>query len=220
MATKKYLDFEGLATFKALCDEAYAINGALVFKGTRANIAALPTVSGTSVGDMYNVTTGGETTSDFVEGAGKTLLDGDNVVAVNVAGSGEPAEMKWDILGGVLDVSGKLSYGDSFPADPEDEEAFLYLGPTTYTYEAVTPEGTENPQALGWYESNGATPPTYTLTSDTTVDAGKTYYERTGEEYVHGAIYRYDESASDWIIQSSNDEFVAITDLEIQSLFA
>lgn len=45
-------------------------------------------------------------------------------------------------------------------------------------YTAVSsPSG--NPQAQGWYESDGATPPSYTLTSDTVVQAGKTYYTKT-----------------------------------------
>lgn len=47
-------------------------------------------------------------------------------------------------------------------------------------YKALTTVGTENPKDLGWYESDGQTPPTYTLTNDTTVQAGKTYYERGG----------------------------------------
>lgn len=46
-------------------------------------------------------------------------------------------------------------------------------------YVAVSsPSG--NPQAQGWYESDGQTPPTYTLTTDTTVQAGKTYYKGGG----------------------------------------
>jgi len=38
----------------------------------------------------------------------------------------------------------------------------------------TSPSG--NPKAQGWYESDGQTPPTYTETNDTTVQAGKTYY--------------------------------------------
>lgn len=47
-------------------------------------------------------------------------------------------------------------------------------------YMAMTPSGTENPKALGWYESDGQTPPTYTLTNDTSVQGGKTYYAHGG----------------------------------------
>lgn len=45
-----------------------------------------------------------------------------------------------------------------------------------YTYSAVTPAGTENPQTEGWYELSGTD---YILTTDTTVTDGKTYYTRT-----------------------------------------
>jgi len=45
-----------------------------------------------------------------------------------------------------------------------------------YTYTEVTPEGTENPSEEGWYELSGTE---YVLTTDTTVDEEKTYYERS-----------------------------------------
>lgn len=44
------------------------------------------------------------------------------------------------------------------------------------TYDAVTPAGSENPSTEGWYELVGGK---YVLSEDTTVDAGKTYYEYT-----------------------------------------
>ena len=50
------------------------------------------------------------------------------------------------------------------------------------TYSAVTPVGSENPSTEGWYELvNGK----YVLSTDTEVDAGKTYYEKT-------EVYKYD----------------------------
>ena len=48
----------------------------------------------------------------------------------------------------------------------------------TYTYTEVTPVGTENPSEEGWFVLSGDR---YVLTSDTTVDSNKTYYERTEE---------------------------------------
>jgi hypothetical protein len=45
----------------------------------------------------------------------------------------------------------------------------------TPTYTQVTPEGTENPSELGWYEKVNDE---YFVTTDTTVDSDKTYYER------------------------------------------
>lgn len=46
----------------------------------------------------------------------------------------------------------------------------------TYVYTVVTPAGSENPAEEGWYVLSGDS---YRLTSDTTVDTNKTYYERT-----------------------------------------
>ena len=215
MATKKYLDYEGLQAFKAKCDEFYAINGALVFKGTVPTISQLPTVSGEHVGNMYNVVAAGTTTADFVEGAGKELKAGDNVVAVNVASTGSPAEMKWDILGGVFKLADKLTFGSSMPANPDNGDTFLYMGETSYTYTAVTPSGAENPSALGWYENVGGE---WVLSSDETVDAQKTYYVRA-EQYVKGVIYVYNASGSQWIPQTSGDIMIPITTAEVNNLF-
>lgn len=49
-------------------------------------------------------------------------------------------------------------------------------GQTAYTFTAVSPVGTENPSEEGWYVLMGDS---YVSTSDTEVDANKTYYERT-----------------------------------------
>ena len=46
------------------------------------------------------------------------------------------------------------------------------------TYDAVTPVGSENPSTEGWFELVGGR---YVLSADTTVDAGKTYYEYSAE---------------------------------------
>lgn len=212
---KKYLNYEGLTYFKSKLDAEYASIKALVFKGVRANIAALPTIANEAVGNMYTVTTGGTTTADFVEGAGKTLQDGENVVAVNLGTDAVP-DMKWDILGGVFEIKDRLQFGSTMPANPEDGQTFLYMGDTTYTYDEVTPVGDENPNKLGWYESDGAGG--YTLSSDTTVDAGKTYYAKN-EQYVTGVIYVYDASTTSWTGKSAGDSFIEITDAEIDALF-
>lgn len=59
----------------------------------------------------------------------------------------------------------------------------LYIHPgggSGYVYTPVTPEGTENPSEEGWYERTGTEGSyVYALTTDTEVDAEKTYYERT-----------------------------------------
>lgn len=79
-----------------------------------------------------------------------------------------------------LDAAGKVPEGQ-LPSYVDDViEGYLknstefYLHKTV-SYDAVTPIGTENPSEEGWYEYDGAE---YVLTTDTTVDAGKTYYEK------------------------------------------
>ena len=83
-------------------------------------------------------------------------------------------------------------------------------------YTEVTPVGTENPSALGWYELDGSD---YVLSEDETVDDQKTYYTRA-EQYVKGVIYKYNTTTSSWDAQSSGDTFIAITTQEIDALFA
>lgn len=213
---KKYLDYVGLQEVVAKINEKYAPISALEFKGVRANIAALPTVANEAVGNMYTVTTGGTTTADFVEGAGKKLQDGENVVAVDVSSTSTP-DMKWDIIGGVFEIEDRLQFGSAMPASPTNGQTFLYMGDTTYTYDEVTPAGTENPQAEGWYVSDGAGG--YTATTDTEVQSGTTYYQKN-EQYVTGVIYVYSSTSSSWVAQSSGDTMIPITNVEIDALFA
>lgn len=77
--------------------------GGLIYKGKVANIAGLPAISEAQTGWMYSVITGGTTTADFEEGAGKKLADGANVALTDGG--------KWDMLPG--DVSGFLSTEDA-----------------------------------------------------------------------------------------------------------
>lgn len=215
---KKYLDLEGLQHFLAKADERYASIQALVYKGVVADVAHLPTVADEAIGNMYTITAGGSavTTSDFVEGAGHDLQDGENVVAVNTGTEADPV-MKWDILGGVFKITDRLQFVEEMPVSPVDEQIVLYLGDTTYTYDEVTPVGTENPSEEGWYELVGGE---YVLSVDTEVDSQKTYYERTGEEFVQGVIYQYDAIRQKWDALSSGDNFTPISNLEIDALFA
>lgn len=56
----------------------------------------------------------------------------------------------------------------------------LYIKGSGVTYVEVTPVGTENPSEEGWYERTGTEGSyVYTLTTDTEVVSGKTYYERS-----------------------------------------
>lgn len=54
------------------------------------------------------------------------------------------------------------------------------LAITDKNYAAASPAGTENPSAEGWYERSGSAGAyVYTLSTDTTIESGKTYYELT-----------------------------------------
>ena len=54
---------------------------------------------------------------------------------------------------------------------------------TGANYDAVTLKDLVSPKAQGWYESDGEVSPTYTLSTDTTVDTSKTYYSKSGDSY-------------------------------------
>ena len=213
MATKTYLDYEGLvelvAKIKNYCDNI----GHFVFKGTAATVAALPALTGVKDGAVYSITTAGTTTADFIEGAGVDFTANTEVVKV----TDENDAPKWCLLGSVFKVDDRLQFGFTMPnTELTDGRVFLNLGETTYTYTAVTPAGTENPQELGWYEESSGV---YSLTADTTVTSGKTYYTRA-EQYVKGVIYKYSTTDAAWIAQSSGDEFTPITIAQIDGLFA
>lgn len=215
MANKKYLDYEGLQELVAKLKETYG--EAFQWKGSVANVAGLPAIAGLTtdnVGNVYNVTAAGLTTADFVEGADHELPANSNVVLTNTGTASAPA-LKWDVIG-VFNIDNKLTFGSTLPSTPTDGQTFLYLGDTTYTYTAVTPTGDENPQALGWYVTSGSD---YVLSTDTTVQAGTTYYTRA-EEYVKGVIYVYDLANTKWEAQSSGDTMIPITTAEVDALFA
>jgi hypothetical protein len=216
MATKKYLDYDGLVELVEKIKEKYAPIQALTFKGTVATISALPTVANVAGGYVYNIVSGGETTADFVEGAGQVLQDGENVVAVNLGTDDDPV-MKWDILGGVFNIEDRLQFGNTMPVSPENSQTFLYMGDTTYSYTAVSPTGDENPVEEGWYEYDSANDE-YVVTSDTTVQSGTSYFARS-EQYVKGVIYVYSSISTSWVAQSSGDTFTPITIAEVDSLF-
>lgn len=256
MAVKQYLDYAGLQELVSKIKEKYAGIEALTFKGVVEDIAHLPSVNTQEVGWMYTVTVGGGTTSDFVEGAGHTLQDGENVAIVELitgytmaepVGTENPKKLgwyeldgvtyiptndvevdfnkdyytantvkKWDILGGVFKITDRLQFGDEMPSNPEDGQTFLYMGDTTYIYNEVEPAGTENPSEEGWYEIINNE---YVLTSDTQVEAGKTYYEKGDEQYVTGVVYVYDATEGEWAGQTAGDTYSPITVAEVDALF-
>ena len=76
-------------------------------KGSVA-FANLPALSSTNEGNVYNVTDSFTTTSDFVEGAGKTYPAGTNVAIINTTGS----TYKYDVLGSLADLSNYVQSSD------------------------------------------------------------------------------------------------------------
>ena len=74
---------------------------------------------------------------------------------------------------------GDTAYDSWYGTAPYASEAYE----PTYKYTAVAPVGTENPSTEGWYERTGTSPDyVYTLSDDTEVADGTTYYIRTVAE--------------------------------------
>ena len=71
--------------------------------------ANLPALTAANAGNVYNVTDAFTTTSDFVEGSGKSYPAGTNVVIINTTGS----TYKYDVLSGFVDLSGYLTSSDA-----------------------------------------------------------------------------------------------------------
>ena len=69
-------------------------------------------------------------------------------------------------------------------------EAVIYGAEGTVSYNEVTPVGTEDPSDEGWYEKSGDV---YTLSVDTSVQSGKTYYEKVETAAVDARLPLPDE---------------------------
>lgn len=151
MATK-YLDYAGLQRVVENIDKKYAPIAALIFKGSVEDIAHLPALNTVKSGWMYNIQVGGGTTSDFIEGAGHIIGDGENVAAV-------------ELITGYVAVAA--------PAATDDPKALGWYE-VNGTPVVVTPAAGDDPSALGLYEKSGDI---YVLTTDTSVDISKTYYD-------------------------------------------
>ena len=63
------------------------------------------------------------------------------------------------------------------------------LAITGADYSSVTLKDLVSPKAQGWYESDGQLEPTYTLSTDTTVNTSKTYYSKSGDVYSEVSDY-------------------------------
>ena len=134
------------------------------------------------------------------------------VAALNISGTTYAWENVPVSPGGSVDD--KLTWGTEMPSTPTEDDVFLYMGETTYTYEEVTPVGDENPSELGWYVEDGSGG--YELTSDTTVQSGTTYYTRA-EQYVAGTIYQYD--GTEWVAKTASGEPESIPVADVEAMF-
>lgn len=81
-------------------------------KGSVTTVAGLGALTASNEGNVYNFSAAFTTTSDFVEGAGKTYPTGTNVAIVNTAASGQTAVYKYDVLGGFVDLSTYVQFSD------------------------------------------------------------------------------------------------------------
>ena len=158
--TNKYLNYEGLAYFLSKLDDRFAPIHAIIFKSTVDDIASLPALNSVQAGWMYNVKTGGLTTSDFVEGAGHIVADGENIAAVSL-------------------LTGEYTQVASVPVDA-DPKANGWYEEDVVSFVDVTADldPSDSPVALGLYEEDPSDPGQYILTSDVSIVASKAYYER------------------------------------------
>ena len=214
----KFLDYAGLQELVTKINEKYAPIQAIQYRGSVQDVASLPSLATTPIGSMFNIEDEDVTTSDFVEGAGKKIEAGSNVIAVNTElDPDEPAVMKWDLASGIINVEDRLQFGLTMPqTDLVDGRVFLYLGEDTFEYNAVS-NPTGNPHEKGYYEEVSAG--VYELTADTTVDSQKTYYTKD-PVLVKGIIYKYNLTDTEWVAQNEAAEMTPILNSEIDALFA
>lgn len=88
-------------------------------KGSTA-FASLPALTAARQGDVWNITDSFTTTADFIEGAGKRYEGGTNVACV-LSGSTK----KWDVLAGLVDMSGYLKPSDMVPITRDEIDALF-----------------------------------------------------------------------------------------------
>lgn len=88
------------SAINAAVSSVYEPKGSVAF-------ASLPALAAGMVGDVYNVTDAFTTTASFVEGAGKKYPAGTNVVCV-----ADGDAQKWDVLSGMVDLSGYVQDSD------------------------------------------------------------------------------------------------------------
>ena len=125
----------------------------------------------------------------------------------------------------VIKINNETEYDHDFGAwEPTDDGTHIFVLPDHFTVggidydiidgdffvaaktfavysegSAVTPSGTENPANLGWYERKGsgtnAKPYYWLLSTDTSVDSGKTYGTVSGQAYLRGVPYMFQNNS-------------------------
>lgn len=90
------------------------------------------------------------------------------------------------------------------------------LAITGANYSSVTLKNLVSPKAQGWYESDGQMEPTYTLSTDETVNTSKTYYEKDGDTYSEVSDYAavLNPSAEGWYESDGAGGYDLSTDTE------
>lgn len=90
------------------------------------------------------------------------------------------------------------------------------LAITGANYSSVTLKNLVSPKAQGWYESDGQVSPTYTLSTDETVNTSKTYYEKDGDEYSAVSDYAavLNPSTEGWYESDGAGGYTPSTDTE------
>lgn len=92
--------------------------------------ANLPALSASVLGNVYNVTDSFTTTSNFVEGAGKSYPAGTNVVVVDIGS----ATYRFDVLAGFVDLSGYQTTIDDLSTIRSNASAGKSASDTIATY--------------------------------------------------------------------------------------
>lgn len=117
---------------------------------------------------------------------------------------------------GILYEDVDVTSGD-MPGSVVTGNAIVYedrLAITGADYDSVTLKDLVSPKAQGWYESDGQAEPTYTLSTDETVNTSKTYYAKSGEIYSEVSDYAavLNPSAEGWYESNGAGGYVLSTD--------
>lgn len=96
--------------YAQMSDVAAAVVGALKPKGS-VTFANLPALTAANLNTLYNVTDSFTTTSDFVEGAGKSFPAGTEVAIINNGSDASP-DYKYSVYSGFIDLSGYWAITD------------------------------------------------------------------------------------------------------------